>query len=217
EVHHPNEIAQSEAATGVKFVSTWLHGAFLLINDMKVSKSKNNYVVVQDIVDKGINPIALRYFFMSTHYRKQTNFTWEALKSAETSLYRLYAALAKLPEAPTYPDKSVSQTFTELLADDLRLPEALALLWSVVDNDLDAPVKLATLLKMDTVFGFDLKQVWMNFQKIPAEIKEQIQEREKLRQEKEYGKADHIRDALLEKGYRIEDTENGPVAIPVRF
>ncbi len=212
-IHHPNEIAQSESATGVPFVKYWLHGAFLLINGTKISKSLGNYVTVQDIVDRGINPLALRLFFFSSHYRKQLNFTWEALQAAQNALDRLYALMGQLRDTPGVADMQAMEDFSTRLTDDLNVPEAMAVVWDVAKGDLDPGMKLATLFGFDEVLGLQLKDTWTRYQQIPAEVWEQIDRREALRQQKDYAQADAIRNDLAGQGYVINDTPDGPVVL----
>lgn len=209
--HHPNEIAQSEAATKKKFVNYWIHGAFLLINNQKLSKSKKNIVSVSEIEEKGINPIAYRYLVFSTHYRKQANFTWEALTAADNSLKKLTAIIASLMVDPGTPDTEMMKKFTEVLTDDLNMPESLAILWEIAKSELNKPSKLATLFAVDEIFGFGLKDEWVQYQHIPVEIREQVTNRETLRSEKKFAEADALRETLRTQGYEVEDTSEGPI------
>jgi cysteinyl-tRNA synthetase len=209
-IHHPNEIAQSEGATGKQFVTYWLHGAFLMINDTKISKSLGNYVTIADIQQKGIDPLALRLFFFSSHYRKPLNFTWEALQGSQNALQKLYALMGQLREAPGVVNQSVLSAFRRPLQDDLNVPEAMAVFWEVVKGKMGGADKLATLFKMDEVLGLRLQETWTEYQQIPTEIWDRINERERLRVQKDFAQADIVRNELVSQGYEINDTADGP-------
>lgn len=208
--HHPNEIAQSEAATGTLFVRFWLHGAFLTVNSEKISKSKGNAILLRDIKDKGIHPLALRYLYTSTHYRKQMHFTWESLRSAESALMNLYEHVVSLSVDPSVPDTEYLEKFSEALCDDINIPQAVAVMWDMLGSDLPDDVKLATIFQFDTVLGLQMQNVWTEHTNIPHDIRELVEKREVLRLEKQFKEADALRDELLEKGYMVKDTETGP-------
>lgn len=210
--HHPNEIAQSECATGVKFVNYWLHGAFMTINDEKISKSLGNVVNVSDVVNRGIDPLALRYFFFTAHYRKLINFTWEALDAGQNALFRVYAFLAK-DTVPADPNKEWENRFMTAVNDDLNMPEALAVMWEMLKSDLSDGEKVATLFSMDDVLGLRLRDTWTLYRNIPEEIKGLVKQREEFRNAKEYERADAIRGQLKEAGYSVNDTPEGSVLL----
>jgi len=210
--HHPNEIVQSECATGVKFVNYWLHGAFLTLNDEKISKSLGNVIKVSDVVDRSIDPLALRYFFFNAHYRKLINFTWEALDAAQNALFRVYAFLAK-DIVPTDPSKEWENRFMTAVNDDLNMPEALAVMWEMLKSDLPDAKKVGTLFAMDEVLGLRLRDTWTMYRNIPEDIKRLVAERDEFRNAKDYAQADVIRDQLKEKGYTVNDTPDGPVLL----
>lgn len=206
--HHPNEIVQSECATDVKFVNYWLHGAFMTVDGEKISKSLGNSVTVQEVLERGFDPIALRYFYFSAHYRKLINFTWEALDAAQNALFKLYAFLAK-DTVPGASSKEWEERFMAAVNDDLNMPEALAVLWEMLKSDLPDEEKVGTLFSMDEVLGLRLRDTWTMYRNIPAEIKALVKEREELRAQKDFAKADALRDQLKEKGYTVNDTPDG--------
>ena len=174
-VHHPNEIAQSEVATGKLFVRYWIHHEFLKVDGKKMSKSLGNIYTVDDVVKKGFDPLALRYLYMSAHYRKILNFTWEALRSAQNALNELRTAISKF-KYPSLPAgrqisnskrNSLSQEklekveayqkkFNETLKDDLNLPQSLAVAWEVVKSNIPSEDKYDLLMDFDEVLGLDL-------------------------------------------------------------
>jgi len=205
-IHHPNEIAQSEAATGKKFVNFWLHGAFLTFKGEKVSKSRGGLYTVSELEEKGFPPLAYRYFCLTAHYRTPLDFSFKALENAENSVGRLKNIISELRD-----DKKLNQKYLEefnkAISDDLDMPNALAILWNFLRNN-SAEGKIKTIKEMDKVLGLDL------FKKekiiIPKEISQLVKEREKARKNKNWQRADELRKEIKAKGYLIEDTAKGP-------
>ncbi len=219
-VHHPNEIAQSEAATGKSpFVKYWLHTSFLLVDGTKMSKSLGNFYTVEDIVKKNIDPIALRYFYLTAHYRKQLNFTFEALEAAQTALNKLRDQVISLKnnsdrtvlseEKNTKIDDYRKQ-FEEAISNDLNMPQALAVVWEVVKSNIPSTDKLDLLLTFDQVLGLNLSQV-SQFPSIPVsdDVQKLITKRNEFKKQKDFGKADEIRAEIEKLGYTVNDTANG--------
>jgi len=215
-VHHTNEIAQNWAATGHQVVNYWLHGEFLTIEGNKMSKSLKNFYRVEDIRKKGFSPLALRYLFMTAHYRQKLNFTWEALKAAQTAYDRL-GQLAKewrqgrKTIGADDPDKiqKFHQQFIEKISDDLNFPQALAVVWQMAKSDIPDPDKLDLLLDFDQVLGFRLTAQG-KVTAIPKKVQELVNEREKSRKLENWGKADKLRKELEKLGWLVEDTPSGP-------
>jgi cysteinyl-tRNA synthetase len=206
-IHHTNEIAQSEAATGKTFVKYWVHHAFLMVEGEKMSKSLGNIYTVQDIIEKGYNPLTLRYLYLQTHYRQEMNFTWEALDAAQTALSRLYQAVADMPE-PTSASKKFTDEFISALNEDLNTPKAVSIVWELLKGDLPLGEKAATILKFDEVLGLSLKNARSIVRKekeVPAEVQKMLREREALRKEKKFEEADKIREKIIEMGFKVED------------
>jgi len=218
--HHENEIAQSEAATGKQFVRYWLHVRHNLVDGQKMSKSKGNFYVLQDLVDKGFEPLAYRYLCLNTHYRNNLNFTWEGLKGAQNSLENLYKKVREFKSPRTRTSsvrgKQVSKVereyqnkFLGFINDDLNMPKALAVVWELVkDNNVPPEEKYQLLIDFDRVLGLGLDKV--KEIEIPQKVKKLAEEREKYRQTGDFGKADEIRKKIEELGYKIEDTKEGP-------
>jgi len=205
-IHHTNEIAQSEAATGKKFVNYWVHGAFLTSKGEKVSKSKGGLYTISELEEKGFSALDFRYLCLTTHYRKALNFSIEKLKSAQTSYQRLKNIIAETK------DKGVNKTylkdFEEAINNDLDMPGVLQVLWKLL-RDKKAKGKLGTIKKIDKIFGLDLLK--KEKLKIPENIKKLAEEREKARKEKNWKKADELRAKIKKSGYAVSDTEKGSV------
>ena len=220
--HHENEIAQSEAATGKKFVRFWVHNAFLKVNGEKMSKSLGNFYTLRDLKD--YNPVAVRYLMVSSQYRQPLNFTFESLRAAQNSIGRLNELVAKLEEAEGKDSgkagkaaEKAKKKFEKAMDDDLNTPLALAAVFEFVRecNSLigkglvgkkDAKAGLGFLKKVDSVLGV------MDFgkkHKISKEDLRLIKQREKLRKEKKWEKADRIREELAKRGIQLDDTSKG--------
>jgi len=208
--HHENEIAQSEAKTGQKpFVKYWIHGAHMLVDGKKMSKSLGNFYTVQDIIEKGFNPLALRYLYLQTHYRQEMNFTWESLDAAQTALNKLYREVSFYVNASNL-IKEYENQFLDAVNDDLNMSKALSVAWEVIRSDKSSEEKLATVLKFDEVLGLSLKDSVSILQKqqkeIPVEVKKLLETRGQLRKQKKYEEADKIRAKIIEMGYKVEDS-----------
>ncbi|HBB66775.1 MAG: cysteine--tRNA ligase [Elusimicrobia bacterium GWA2_56_46] len=217
-VHHTNEIAQSEAATGKPFANYWLHGRFLVMGELgKMSKSAGGFITVQTLAGKGIDPLDYRYFCFTAHYRKQLEFTWESLDSSGKALAALRGTVAKLAEETTFKktaaklDKGSAYylKFVEALADDLNVPQALAALWETLRSPALAPEeKLGFALAADEVLGLELNRAPV-VEALPPELLAMVEERRQARKNKDFKRSDELRKALLERGVLIEDTPQG--------
>ncbi len=198
-IHHTNEIAQSEAATGKLFVKYWIHHNFLVVNGEKMSKSLNNFITVQDVIEKGFDPIALRYLYLQTHYRQEMNFTWESLEAAQSALNKLRNEYNKLESGEV--DKTIKHKFTEALNEDLNTAAALAVLW----ESLKSKPSKETIEFMDDILGLNLSNFKKAEVKYPKEVLDLLEQREKLRAEKRFEEADRIREQIIKLGYKVED------------
>jgi len=212
--HHENEIAQSEASTGKKFVNYWLHNAWILVDGKKMSKSLGNFYNLKDIIKKGYSPLELRYFYLSGHYRKPLNFTFTILNNSKNSLKRLHEIISKIKKSKDKKNKKnieiAKKQFLEILDDDLNTPKALSFLWDILREDrLNDSEKYELALEFDKVFGLDLDKEEKI--KIPMAVKRLIAEREKMRKKKDWEKADELRKKINKLGYAIDDTEKGSV------
>lgn len=213
-IHHTNEIAQAESITKLKpWVKYWFHNEFLLINDgnklfdfaqSKMSKSSGNFITLQTLKDKGIEPLSYRYFLLQSHYRKQTIFSWEALEAAEAGLKNLRKHVSKLKmNDPT--DPLIEKKFFDALNNDLNTPEALAVLWSAVKAD---EINLNSIIKFDKILALNLHQPEKELE-ITDEIQKILDAREKARKEKDWAESDLLRDELRKLGFEVEDTNDG--------
>jgi len=225
--HHPNEIAQAEGATGkAPFVKYWVHGAFLLVDGGRMGKSLGNAYTVNDIINKGYDPLALRYFYMTGHYRKQINFTWDSLKSSANALNKLkeyYASIKNDKEAriALSPEKLTKiddyQTrFVSALENDLNLSEALAVLWEVVKSNISNYDKADLMMQFDRVLGLQLDsrvKRGTEREQIPEQISKLMSQREAMRKAHNYQQADKIREDIEKLGYSLEDKDGQTRAI----
>lgn len=212
EIHHPNEIAQSEGATGKKFANYWLHTAFMMVAGEKMSKSLGNTYTLYDLEKQDYEPLALRYLYLQTHYRQEMNFTFAALDGASKALRKLRMEVAKLGE-PEGVAEEFERRFAEAVEDDLNMARALAVVWELIKSDVPDRMKAASIFRMDEVLGLDLKEgaaeVANEKQVVPSEVKELLQERKVLRSERRFNQADQIRKRIEDLGYVIEDTDKG--------
>jgi cysteinyl-tRNA synthetase len=232
--HHEDEIAQSEGATGKPFVKFWLHGAHLLVEGKKMSKSLGNFFTLRDLLAKGFTGREVRYLLLTAHYRETFNFTLDGLHGAKSALARIDECVGKLREraagvTPAEQIKNASQPcrqdaggtlveqFSAALADDLNISAAWAAVFEWVretnkrlaENSLSAPDAAAALAaweKVDSVLGVGVKTEVA----IPAEINALLDARQAARKAKDFKKSDAIRDELKAKGWVIEDTPKGP-------
>ena len=215
-IHHTNEIAQSEAATGKPFANYWLHGRFLIMGDAgKMSKSAGGFITASTLPEKGYDPLAYRYYCFLTHYRKQLDFSWEGVEAAARGLDGLRSLAARLkaavPGGASAVDRSAEcfLAFSEALADDVNLPEALAVLWETLKNfSIPAPQRLAFALAAEEVLALGLFAARAE-KELPAGLAALIKEREDARKAKDFKRSDELRKVLSDKGVLIEDTPKG--------
>lgn len=220
ETHHPNEIAQSEAATGKQFVKYWVHGAFILVNGERMSKSKGNLYTIYDLEKLNYDTLALRYLYLQTHYRKELNFTFNALDAAQNAYKKLVLDISRW-EDPVYDSgivpadvmKDFDKRFVDAINDDLNTPQALAVLWDVMKSDLPSGAKARLVYKMDTVLGLNLEGLSLQLKQaqgiVPGHIQQMVEERQSLRKQRKFNAADQIRAKVEKLGYHIEDTKKG--------
>ncbi|HJO89792.1 MAG: cysteine--tRNA ligase [Candidatus Pacebacteria bacterium] len=225
-VHHNNEIAQTESVTGKQFVNYWMHNEFITIEGQKIAKSLGNTIYLKNIIDRGLSPLSLRYWFLTAHYRTKANFTWDALEAAQTALFKLHKHFVEEYGAKKGGVVSIEykEKFDAFVNNDLDIPQTIALIWDLIkDENVPKEDKRSTLLSFDEVLGLGLdhsnkklvgllsgKGEKLKVGKLPEEIKNLVDEREKARKKEDFEKADAIRDELKEKGYEIEDTDKGP-------
>lgn len=223
--HHENEIAQSEAATGVPFVRTWLHAAHLVVDGEKMSKSRGNFYTLRDLLERGHDPRGLRYLLLSVHYRKPINFTFEALTQSQAALDRLDELALRLSERPAVgPGDPGLRSRTdaalaaigEALDTDLNTAGALGHLFDLV-RETNASLDAGKASRDDAVRAREVLGVFERVFGVPVgrrasvdrEIEDLIRKRSEARARKDWSEADRIRDALLERGVILEDTPQG--------
>ncbi len=216
--HHPNEIAQSEAATGKKpFVKYWVHGAFLTVDGGRMGKSLGNAYTLQDIESKGFELMDLRYFYLTSHYRKQLNFTWQALGAAREARLRLLRLIKEykgsidrtdLKDTKMTKIDELNDEFRNAIEDDLNMPQALAVVWKVTKSNITDYDKYDLLMGFEEVLGLNLRNQ-QNEEDIPKEIQILLDKRETLRREKKWDEADKARKEIENLGWTVEDIEGG--------
>ena len=218
-VHHENEIAQSEAFLGHSAVNYWMHGEFMMVDNGKMSKSLGNTYTVEDLKNKGFDPIAFRYYCLNSHYRNKLNFTWEGMSAAQTSYARLLeAALAHKHGKDTADEAIIDSMLSDFYAaveDDLNVPKALGFTWLLVKQPKSAEVYRA-LLKMDEILGLSLdrceekcKTSQEEEEILPAEIQALADQRAQARKDKNWAQSDRLRDELSALGYVVLDSKEG--------
>jgi cysteinyl-tRNA synthetase len=212
DVHHTNEIAQSEAATGKPFFKYWMHGAFLIIaGGKKMAKSEGNFLTLEaSFIRKGIDPLIFRFASFLCHYRKPMEYSEEAIQAAQNGLQHLQNQVRTLldgSEATTI-DSGYQAKFKAALNNDLNMPQALAVVQEMLKSELDAGVKLATVLDYDRVLGLDLDKVSAD-QPLPDEIQALADARLQARRSKNWALSDELRDKIQALGYTVQDSPQG--------
>lgn len=202
-VHHTNEIAQSEGATGQPFVRYWLHGEWLLIGSEKMSKSTENFITLQTLVDRGYDPLSYRYLCLQAHYRSELRFTWEALDAAQQGLRRVYSI--RPDNDPLTDDKAYADARAEVLEalnTDLNVPQVVGLLNRYASYRL--------WVEFDKVLGLDIaERASVRDEALPPEVLELVAQRNAARQAKNWAESDRIRDQLIAMGYEVGDSPSG--------
>lgn len=216
-IHHNNEIAQSESASGRQFVRYWVHGAFLTMQNEKASKSLGNVVYLSEIIERGYNPLALRYLFLQAHYRSPLSFTWESLAAANEGLHRLWKEVREVKElskSVSVPSELQGRMIT-LLRDDLATPQALALLWETLSDEALPPKQAWGVIEAaDAVLGLNLTEPphpQGAAPEVPLMVENLVAERETAREKGDFAESDRIRIHIENSGYHVDDTPSGPV------
>ena len=210
-VHHENEIAQTMGAEGVLEANVWMHNEFLTVEGGKMSKSLGNLYTIDDLVAKGYDALVFRYFVLGGHYRSKLNFSFEALDAAHNALTKLRETIRGWSLPSTSGVDEFEDAFLSALNDDLNTPQALAVVWKLVDSDVATDVKAKTLLWMDRVLGLRLDEVLGKVVEVPADVQVLVKEREQARQQKDWARSDVLRARIAELGFTVEDTDVGSV------
>ena len=208
-IHHTNEIAQAEGATGKPFARFWLHGEFLLMNSAKMAKSAGGFVTLTDLKDKGFDPLDYRCHCYTAHYRKQLDFTWELLESAKTARRRLREAAAALKgEAPGPVPAEHLKAFRCAVEDDLNMPGALAAVWDCLHSSVPGGSKRAFLEEAEKVLALGLLKEEAPAA-LPAELQALVDRRAAARAAKDFKLSDELRKELDSRGIIVEDGKQG--------
>ncbi len=211
--HHTNEIAQSEAYFGHKWCNYWMHGEHLNDQSGKMSKSKGEFLTISLLEEKGYDPLSYRYFVLSSHYRNQLTFSYEALDIAQNSYKKLKNKIKQLDRTPNLSDKKLDyyqDKFKEAIGNDLNTSTMLTLVYDVLkDNELSDFTKLYLIEDFDKVLSLNLIE---DIEEVSSELDElirrKIEEREIAKANKDYALADKIRDELLQRGVKLIDTKD---------
>jgi cysteinyl-tRNA synthetase len=212
--HHEDERAQSEAASGKQFVRYWVHTEYLLMDAEKMSKSLGNFATVPDLVERGIHPLAYRYFLFQAHYRRQLNISWEALEASQAALESVWDQAAEILQAVADSDasdenESFVKDFRAAINDDLGLPRGIAVLHNLLASKVSPTSKWEALMDMDRVLGLDIERAARCRIELLGPQRELIEERAAARQQRDWALSDQIRDRLAEMGVEVRDTPAG--------
>ena len=224
-VHHTNELAEAEAATGRIFAKHWMHNAFITIAGKRIGKSEGNAIRLYQLRERGIPPLSYRYLLLTAHYRQPLNFTWESVEGAQAALSRAKRLFADYPQGG-HISTAYRARFESAIHDDLDTPQAVALMWELIkDESVSASDKRATILDFDRVLGLGFAEVTAGSVRekvlvahasdVPEEVRTLALEREMAREAKEWARADELRRLIMEKGFALEDTPEGPLVSPI--
>jgi len=214
DVHHTNEIAQSEAATGKPFFNYWMHGAFLIIaGGKKMAKSEGNFLTLDSsFTDRGIDPLVYRFAAFQTHYRKPMEYSPDAVEAAQNGLQHLRNQVRRLMDrcmgTVGRVDESAKGRFLAQVNDDLNMPRAMAVVQELLKSERDEADRLATVLDFDHVLGLDLDRVGEP-QRLPEDIESLAEQRKAARAAKDWAESDRLRDEIQSRGYVVQDTPDG--------
>jgi cysteinyl-tRNA synthetase len=220
DVHHTNEIAQSEAATGKPFFNFWLHGAFLIISGgKKMAKSEGNFLTLENaFIKQGLNPLVYRFASFQTHYRKPMEYSEESVEAARNGLLHLQNQVRQVSQNGAGQNGSVSEVFKtkfiEEINDDLNMPRALAVVQEMLKSDISDADKFATVMNFDRVLGLSLDQVDKP-EALPEEVQKLIEDRQAARTAKDWARSDLLRDEIQNLGYTVQDTKDGMKVIKI--
>ena len=209
-VHHENELAQTRGAYDTLQANFWMHSEFLTVDGGKMSKSLGNLFTLDDLAQKGFEPLAYRYLVLGAHYCSKLNFTWEALLAAQNALHRLHSIVREWDESGDVGCAEFENDFLAAVNDDLNTPQALSLVWKLVDDkELPTKAKSRTLLFFDRILGLRLDDVIGKPLIIPAEVQALIKARDAARTKKDWKTSDTLRDEIISHGFSVMDTSEG--------
>lgn len=211
--HHENEIAQSESANKKQFANYWLHNGFVEVNKEKMSKSLGNFKTMREIFEQ-YNPMVVRYMILSAHYRAPIDFSNDNLEQAKNTLDRIHEFMLNAKESKNKIDKelldSTKKEFLASLDNDFDTPKALAVIFNFireVNKQGNGKQAYDLMIEIDKILGLNLDKLKKD--KIPEKVKELVKQREKARNDKDWAKADKLRDTIKELGFVVEDSKDG--------
>jgi cysteinyl-tRNA synthetase len=214
DVHHTNEIAQSEAATGKKFFNCWMHGAFLIIaGGKKMAKSEDNFLTLENaFIKAGIHPLVYRFAAFQTHYRKPMEYSDESVRAARNGLMHLQNQVRNIAAAGRDPQNMISaehkNRFLEAVNDDLNMPRAMAAVQELLKSGVSDGRKYTTILEFDQVLGLDLDRLDQP-EELPSAVQKLVDARQNARENKQWAASDRLRDEIQDLGYLVQDTPDG--------
>ena len=211
-IHHENEIAQAKGATGKNPANYWLHVEFLLIDNGKMSKSLGNVYTLEDLEKNGVEPLAYRYLFYTSHYRNKLNFTWDGIKSAQVSLNRL-RHLTKMHKngnnnVSDEEIENIRKRFKEAINDDFNMSVALSIIWEIARKKEVSKKYYELIMEFDKIFSLNLDDESQSID-IPDEIKDILEKRKVARENKDFATSDILRNKLKDLGYIVKDSKEG--------
>ena len=214
DVHHTNEIAQSEAATGKPFFNFWMHGAFLIIQGgKKMAKSEGNFLTLENaFVKNDINPLVYRFASFLTHYRKPMEYSDEGLEAARNGLLHVQNQVRQILsgglDAETTLNAEFKDKFNAAINDDLNMPRAMAVIQEMLKSDIGDAQKYGTILDFDRVLGLQLDRLGQA-QALPSAVQKLVDSRRQARQAKDFAASDQLRAEIEALGYQVQDTKDG--------
>lgn len=210
-VHHTNEIAQSVCAhDGEAYVNYWMHVNFLNDKDGKMAKSSGDFLRLQTLIDKGVSPLAYRYYLLTTHYRTEISFSMEALMGAQEAYKKLVLWCAEHKTDAGSVSEQYKKEFEEAIRNDLNTPQGIAIIWKLLkDDSVSDADKYKTVVSFDAMLGLGLENAKKETVEIPEHIQELLEKRKKVREEKDFRKSDELRDEIASRGFVVKDTPNG--------
>lgn len=212
-VHHEDEIAQNDALAGHRVVNMWMHNEFLLVDGGKMSKSLGNVYTLSDLEKKGFSAMDFKYFCLNTHYSKKLNFTFEGLKASSNGYKNLKTLIKEHKNASNKTNDEIlqkySKDFLDAINDDLNIPLALGVIWTMLKNQEKSVDIYNLVLKFDKALGLELDKEEIVSQVIPQEIVELAEKRLIARKNKDFMTSDKLRDEISNFGYEIKDSKEG--------
>lgn len=215
-IHHENEIAQNDSATGHQVVNRWMHNEFLQIDGGKMSKSLGNLYTISQLKEMGFAPMSFKYFCLQSHYDKKINFTLSALEANQTALEKLHRLLNEHKESHAKTDPEIiakySNEFLSAINDDLNTPLAIGIIWTMLKNEAKSHDLYELTLKFDTALGLKLDEPLeetKELEPIPTDIKELAEQRWQAKTERNWELADKLRAELSDLGFSVKDTKTG--------